>query len=88
MEIFSTELSTRTRACVDVPAASSAHPNPVGYLAVQGVFGGSRMARPRTTGAPNGAYKINVSTIQFPMAGVRAAAGARASGIPPRGRPV
>lgn len=84
-------------ACFFAPATNAAHPSPVGFLAVQGVAtGGLLIERPRTTQSdcraqrPVGVYGINVPAAQqgSGMTCTTAPAAVKASGVPPRGRPV
>jgi hypothetical protein len=76
-------------------ATVSAHPTKVGLLAVQGVTGGLRSARPRTNQFTvqiqpgTGVYGTSASAAQGSlMTDAVAPAGAKVSGVPPRGRPV
>lgn len=85
-----------TLPCAAVPAFTQAHPASVGFLAVQGALtGGPRIVRPRIndlnvgTQQSIGAYRTSGSAAAGSlMADVSAPAGAKASGVPPRGRPV
>ncbi|HKD95971.1 MAG TPA: hypothetical protein VKB69_00085 [Micromonosporaceae bacterium] len=83
--------------CPFVPATNAAHPSPVGFLAVQGnATGGLLVERPRNTklevrtqGRAIGFYGTSVPVVQGSgMTDVSAQAATKASGVPPRGRPV
>lgn len=91
-----TRLWALTLSGAGATASTLAHPTRVGFLAVQGVTtGGLRFARPRNNQInvkiqPSmGAYGISGSAAQVSlMVDASAPATAKASGVPPRGRPV
>ncbi len=83
--------------CSFVPTTNAAHLSPVGFLAVQGAAtGGLLIERPRSTKfdrraqRPVGVYGTNVPAVQqgSGMTDTTAPAAVKASGVPPRGRPV
>jgi hypothetical protein len=82
--------------CSFAPAMNDAHPSQVGFLAVQGnATGGLLIERPRNTQADVrtqrqalGVYGTSVPVVQGSGTDATAPAATKASGVPPRGRPV
>lgn len=82
--------------CSFAPAMNGAHPFQVGLLAVQSnATGGLLVERPRNTKADVrlqrqalGVYGTSVPVVQGSGIDVTAPAATKASGVPPRGRPV
>lgn len=97
MRITWMQPSTLPVLCADVPTIKTAHPTMVGFLTAQGAStGGLRFPQPRTTKEtnvlaqlPNGVYGTRGSVAKgSQMADALTPVGVKASGVPPRGRPV
>ena len=103
MGITWTQTSTLPVLCAPVSTPKLAHPTMVGFLAVRGakdraslINGGlPQHEQPRTTTSTvrilpiMGAYGTGVSALQGSQKpDAAASAGVKASGVPPRGRPV